>query len=160
MFTETQMEPKGTRPGLTAMKLKNKIFLGLLALGSVAFFANCRHHSIEDRSKWVTGKISDKLDLDKNQEAQLDKIRDEVVAKVKAQKPQRDQLAQEFQTLVKADKLDKTKLKDLQTKHDALHAEIENLVIDRMAELHASLKPEQREKAANAIQKLRDHMAR
>jgi hypothetical protein len=48
MFTETQMEPKGTRPGLTAMKLKNKIFLGLLALGSVAFFANCRHHSIED----------------------------------------------------------------------------------------------------------------
>lgn len=121
--------------------------------------ANCRHpgRSLEKRAEWITDKIESKLDLDKSQTQTLGQIRDELVAKAKSNKPQMTQISTEFEALVRSDSMDKNKLKDLQKRREAIHAEMENLLVEKIVTFHAVLKPEQRAKAADSIKDLREH---
>ncbi|MCE9599057.1 MAG: Spy/CpxP family protein refolding chaperone [Spirochaetia bacterium] len=138
-----------------------KKMYALIAIATVAVLvgANCRHpgRSLEKRAEWITEKIDSKLDLNSSQKQELDQIRNELVAKVKSNKPQMEQIATEFETLVRADSMDKSKLKDLQKRRDAIHAEMESLMLDKIVKFHAVLKPEQRAKAADSIKDLREH---
>jgi len=140
--------------------MRKGMIFGALVLGSAAVFTNChRHKTIEERSEWISGKVASKLDLNDVQKKELEKIRVDVVQQFKSEKPQMQQISGEFETMIRSDSIDKAKLKDLQKRRDALHADMENLMIEKVVQLHAVLTPQQRAKAADTIKEFREHFA-
>ena len=140
---------------------KRILALGLIGLAMGAVFAGCRHHrSMEDKANWVTNRVSSKLDLDDKQEQTLDRIKTELVAKYKSQAAERARLGTDIEALVRSAQIDKAKVKELQTRHQALHSEMEGLLAEKIVEFHAVLKPEQRNKAADIFRDFREKMMR
>jgi len=113
---------------------------------------------MEDKANWVTGRVSSKLDLDDKQEQTLDRIKTELVAKYKSQAAERARLGTDIEALVRSAQIDKVKVKELQTRHQALHSEMESLFAEKIVEFHAVLKPEQRNKAADIFRDFREKM--
>ena len=138
---------------------KRILAVGLIGLAAGALFVGCRHHrSMEDRASWVTNRVSSKLDLDDKQEQTLERIKTELVAKYKSQAAERAKLGTDVEALVRSAQIDKAKVKELQTRHQALHNEMESLFAEKIVEFHAVLKPEQRNKAADIFREFREKM--
>ncbi len=140
---------------------KGFLAIGLIGLAAGVLFAGCRHHrSMEDRADWMANRVSSKLDLDDKQEQTLSRIKDELVSKHKSQAAERARLATDAETLIRSAQMDKAKVKELQTRHQALHGEMETLLAEKIIEFHAVLKPEQRNKAADILRDFREKMMR
>ncbi len=136
------------------------IFLRMLivmaSLASVAAVTNCRpwkHKSPEERAEWMAKRITKELDLNDAQKQVLNKIKDEIVARMKAEKSDRALQFKEMTGLLRADTIDKTKLAALRKSHEAQRESMEALFVEKALELHKVLTPEQRNKAADLIEK-------
>lgn len=148
----TQHRGRGLRKTLTV--------LGLMA--TVALFAYCRpwkHKSPEERAEWVTKRISKELDLTDSQKQTLTKIKEELLAKHKADKPARDAHFKEMTALVQAESIDTAKLQDLKKRHLAHREAMENLFLEKVVEFHKVLTPEQKLKAAKELEKHAKHFS-
>lgn len=142
--------------------MKKKIIaIALAVLAGGAVMAGCRHsRSMDDRADWLANRVSSKLDLDDKQEQVLDRIKGELVAKYRSQKDERAKLATEAESMIRSAQLDRAKVKDLQSRHQALHNEMETLFAEKIVEFHAVLKPDQRNKAADILREFREKMTR
>lgn len=130
------------------------------ALTLVATLLYCRkHRSAEERAEWMTKRITKELDLNDSQKAKLQTIKDEILARHKASKEPRAALMQEAITLVRSDALDKAKVADLKKRHAQLHNARKDFFIEKVIEFHKVLTPEQRNKAADLMQKFSKHFS-
>ncbi|MDF3819938.1 Spy/CpxP family protein refolding chaperone [Leptospira sp. 96542] len=146
------------------MKSLKKIFRITTLVGFVfAFglvFANCRgHHSFEKRVEWVASKLTSKLDLDESQIAKLGTIKSEIIAKHKELKPKHMNWASEIAKQVRQEKIDSKVLDKMSSEKDVRHQEMRKFFHAKLVEFHAILKPEQREKFAELIEKFSKHHA-
>lgn len=139
--------------------LNKRVILIAVLIAVSGFLVSCqKHRGIEGKAEWISDRISDKLDLNETQEKELNRIRDEVVAKFKAQKPVHLQVSSDFIALVKSDSMDKAKLNDLKNKHGKLSDEMDNFLAEKIIEFHKVLNPEQRMKAAEYLQKFHNRL--
>mgnify|MGYP003597251757 CR=1 FL=1 len=130
------------------------------ALMSVAAVTNCRpwkHKSPEERAEWMAKKISKELDLNDAQKQVLNKIKDEIVAKHKAEKSNRDLQFAELTKLIRSETIDNKKLTELRQRHRAERETMEAMFVEKALELHKVLTPEQRNKAADLLEKHMKH---
>lgn len=135
-------------------KMIKPILFSLIAVTAFAFVSNCRgHHNFEKRMEWVAGKLTSKLDLDDAQKAKLESIKKDLVAKHKELKPKRDAWMTEVISQIRKDTVDVKSLDKLSTEQDARHIEMRKFFQTKMIEFHAVLKPEQREKLAELVEK-------
>lgn len=135
-------------------KTSKMILFSIVAMAGLVFASNCRgHHSFEKRMEWVADKLTSKLDLDETQIAKLNAIKSEVVAKHKELKPKRDAWMTEVISQIRKDSVDVKTLDKLSNEQDSRHVEMRKLFQAKMIEFHAVLKPEQREKLANLVEK-------
>lgn len=128
--------------------------IGTIVLATT--FVYCRpwrNKSPEERAEWITKKITKELDLTESQKNELTRIKEEILAKHRAEKAQRDAQFQELAALVKSDTIDKAKLAELKKKHLALRNSTEDLFLEKGIEFHKILTPEQRVKASETMQK-------
>lgn len=126
----------------------------LITLIGTGLLTNChRHKSFEDRVEWISSKLSSKLDLDDSQQKTLDKIKKEIIAKKKDMHPQREKMMAEIIAEVKKDSFDKEKINTLFESKRAQQTEMRKFFIDKMAEFHAVLKPEQRKELGELMEK-------
>ncbi|MFO1472702.1 MAG: Spy/CpxP family protein refolding chaperone [Turneriella sp.] len=140
----------------TSKAILARVLIVIASLASVAAVTNCRpwkHKSPEERGEWMAKRIAKELDLNDSQKQVLNKIKDEIVARMKAEKSDRGQQLKEVTTLLRSDTIDNGKLTAIRKRHQAQRESMESLFVEKALELHKVLTPEQRNKAADLIEK-------
>lgn len=132
-----------------------KIIVTTLLVGSFAFlFGNCRgHKDFEKRIEWVASKLTSKLDLDETQKAKLGTIKAELIAKHKEMKPKQESWAKEMANQIRSEKIDTKYLDKMSVERESRHQEMRKFFQTKLVEFHAVLRPEQREKFAELVEK-------
>ncbi|MDZ4726330.1 MAG: Spy/CpxP family protein refolding chaperone [Leptospira sp.] len=136
------------------LKFSKLVFFILVSVAAFVFASNCRgHHNFEKRMEWVSEKLTSKLDLDEAQQTKLQSIKTELVAKHKELKPKRDAWMTEVISQIRKDTVDVKSLEKVSAEQDVRHIEMRKFFQAKMIEFHAVLKPEQREKLAELVEK-------
>jgi protein CpxP len=136
--------------------------LGLIAAlagtGAMAgVMTGCHGHGPEGRAEWVTAKISSKLDLNDQQKAKLDEVKTAILDARKQHAADRVQGKEELKKLVLSDKLDAAQTKALlERRHQSMESNFDP-IFAKVQAFHASLTPEQKQKAADVIDKFASH---
>jgi Spy/CpxP family protein refolding chaperone len=105
---------------------------------------------------FLFGRIVEKLNLTDNQKAQVEKIRDEIRAKMESRKDTRGNMMEEFANEFKKDNLDRSKLIELDQKREQNKQEMKDFMMDKLVEFHNLLTPEQRNKAVELMQDMKN----
>lgn len=135
---------------------KYKKLFAVLALTALAGMNACRpwkHKSPEERAEWIVKRITKELELNDAQKQTLGRIKDEFIAKHKADRPQMEAQFNALGELVRSDSIDQAKLKELRKKHQAHRESMETFFVEKATEFHRVLTSEQRVKAADLMQK-------
>lgn len=121
-------------------------------------FARHIHKFADGPGDFIIERLSENLNLDAAQIAQLEKIKDEIKAKMEANKPgkdQRESMLNEFAEEFKKDNLDRNKLKELEDRKEMKMQEMKDFMMDKIIEFHNLLTPEQRIKAADNMKEMK-----
>jgi Spy/CpxP family protein refolding chaperone len=105
---------------------------------------------------FLMGMVVEKLDLNSDQKAQVEKLRTEIREKMEAKKDNRESMMNEFANEFKKDNMDRNKLKELDQKREQNMQEMKDFMMDKMIEFHNILTPDQRVKAIDAMKELKD----
>lgn len=105
---------------------------------------------------FIMGKLVEDLDLTVDQKNQVDKIRDEIKAKMEEKKKDRGSHIEEMEQMFRSDTFDKQKALDFAKQRDAQREEMRSFMIDEMAKFHSILTPDQRNKAADKMKEFRE----
>ncbi len=127
----------------------------LISIGTCSGHQHRKYHHapIEKRAEWISKKITKKLELDDNQKKVLDKIKNEIVQKSREMRGTRKLIFKELLSQVKEDELDKEKLNKLINSQQKKIKKFRIFLIDKAHEFHKVLKPEQKQKLYNFLEK-------
>jgi Spy/CpxP family protein refolding chaperone len=142
------------KKGLTIAAICVFISAGLI-------FSGCRSHSDQGRAEFMVDYIAETLDLTDQQRAQLDRIKEEFVAKAETMRADKKAMHDAFMAELRKEEIDPQRLKGLIAQKQEQMTEILDLAVTRLAEFHRTLTPEQREKLVSKLewfhQKHEDH---
>ena len=127
------------------------LLIGILISG-VGLFSGCRRHSHGHKAEFMVDYISEALDLNESQQAQLDQIKDELMAKAKGMHADKESLHEELVTQLRSKEIDQVRVKAVIAEHREKMDEIIDLVVVRLAEFHKTLTAEQKEKLIAKIE--------
>jgi len=127
------------------------LLIGMLISG-VGLFSGCRRHSHGHKAEFMVDYISEALDLNESQQAQLDQIKDELMAKAKGMHADKESLHEELVTQLRSEEIDQARVKAVIAEHREKMDEIIDLVVVRLAEFHKTLTAEQKEKLIAKIE--------
>ena len=127
------------------------LIIGMLISG-VALFSGCRRHSNAHKVEFMVDYISETLDLNESQRAQLDQIKDELMAKAQQMHADKESMHGELVAQLRSEEIDQKRVKVLIAEHRAKMDEIVDLIVVRLAEFHKTLTPEQKEKLIAKIE--------
>ncbi|MGA6827503.1 Spy/CpxP family protein refolding chaperone [Nitrospira sp. NS4] len=131
-----------------------RVVVGILVIAGALAAAAChRHHTPAERADWMTGKIAKELKLDEQQKAKLAAVRDEVLAARAESKKERRAMMEEVIAQVQSERLDQAKVSQLFEQHQAGQTRMLTRVLPKVAEWHASLRPEQKAEAVEHLRK-------
>ncbi|HRC44864.1 MAG TPA: Spy/CpxP family protein refolding chaperone [Nitrospira sp.] len=134
-----------------------RVVVGTLVMAGALVGAGChRHHTPSERADWMTSKIAKHLDLDDQQKAKLMVVRDEMVAARAESQQEHKAIMEEVIAQVQRDRLDQAKLTQLMERHQAEQKHVMQRVLPKVAEWHATLRPEQKAEAMEHLRKWMD----
>lgn len=107
----------------------------------------------EQKMNWVVEKVTDKLELDKDQENKLRDLVATVHETRKAQSEKRKAQTEEFKALLLSEKLDKTASRKLFDQRQTAMSESFDPVFEKLQVFHASLTAEQKKEAVKYLEK-------
>jgi protein CpxP len=137
----------------------NLIFpLILSAWAAVFLLTSCHHHPGGDPHKMadhVVKMMRDKLDLTVDQTAKVQVLANEVADTVQARRAKHSEGGEhgEFIKQLRSNTVDTAALSQDMLKREAKFQEMHGFIIQKFAELHAILTPEQRGKLADFLEK-------
>jgi Spy/CpxP family protein refolding chaperone len=136
----------------------------LFIIGGIAGFGFAKSSLDKFREHGPFGFMSERiiteLNLTEQQKTEVNKIRDEVSAKMDANRQKRQGMAQEMENMFRGDTFDSQKALELTKQHEADREEMHTFMIDEMAKFHSILTPEQRNKAADMMKEKRENMGK
>lgn len=137
-----------------ALRSTFRVVVGILVItGGLAAAACHRHHTPAERAEWMTGKVAKHLDLDDQQKAKLAVVKDEILAARAESKKERRAMMDEVIAQVQSDRLDQAKVTQLFEQHQAGQTRMMQRVLPKVADWHASLRPEQKAEAVEHLRK-------
>jgi Spy/CpxP family protein refolding chaperone len=101
-------------------------------------------------------KIAKELDLNEQQKAEVEKIKNEIKTKMESRKQNREDRFDEFANLFNSDRLDKAALNSLYQKHESDRQEMREFFMDELIKFHSILTPAQRTKAVEKMKEKKD----
>jgi Spy/CpxP family protein refolding chaperone len=125
------------------------VVVGLLSWGS-----GYAYRSPERRMAW----IAKRLNLDEQQTAKLQAVHEAMLQAREQFHKERAELFEELAVQIKSEHLDEAKVLQLLEQRQALMSQIAPQVIAKVAELHASLTPEQKAKVVEHLERFKDRM--
>ena len=127
--------------------------IAIISIVSAGFAFKVKEFRDHGPFGFIMNKIVKELDLNTEQKAAIDKIQEEVKAKMDENKKERENHMSEFGNLFKQDKLDKDQLMTLSKNHDTKREEMKSFFMDELIKVHSILTPDQRTKG---VEKMRD----
>ena len=127
------------------------ILIGFL-VSAALLFSGCRSHSPDHKAEFMVDYISETLDLNDNQRAHLDGIKEEFLAKAKEMHARKEAMHTEFKAELLKEEIDQQRVKALIAQKREHMTEIIDLAVVRLAEFHATLTPEQKEKLVDKLE--------
>ena len=127
------------------------LIIGVL-ISSLGLFSGCRRSSHAYKAEFMVDYISETLDLDDNQQAQLNQIKDELMAKVGQMRADRASMQEELLAQLRSEEIDQARIKAMIAERRAQMDAIIDLIVVRLAEFHKTLTPEQKEKLVAKIE--------
>lgn len=142
--------------------MKRTYHLVLMPLLAISL-ANCmgwKNATPEEKAERVAEFLEYKLDLDESQMVTLNRIRQELLVEYKQLKPDMISVVQEAKKQAAAETFDTSNLLRMHADNNQKRARIIQLAIQKSAELHAVLRPEQRQKLVKLLEKVEKKMSR
>ncbi len=102
-------------------------------------------------------KMTKDLDLNADQKSQVDKIKDEIKAKMDANKQDHKQSAEDFSNMFRQNTLDKQQVLDLESKREKDREDMKSFMVDELIKFHDLLTQSQRDKVADKIKEFSQH---
>jgi len=130
------------------------ILFAILAIKGIAF-ARHIHKFADNPHRFIMEMISENLNLNQNQKAQVDRIHDQIKERMESKKPDREAMFEQFANEFKKDNLDVNKLKEFSQKKDQDMESMKDFMMEKMVEFHNILTPEQRNKAVENIKEMK-----
>ena len=127
------------------------LLIGMLVSGA-ALFSGCRRHSHGHKAEFMVDYISETLDLNESQQAQLDQIKDALMEKARLMHADKESMREELVTQLRSEEIDQVRVKAVIAEHREKIDEIIDLIVVRLAEFHKTLTPEQKEKLIAKIE--------
>ena len=134
--------------------VKKGLYLSLITvlLIGIAGFAGCRRHSPENKAEFMVDYVAETLDLNDDQRAHLDQIKDEMLDKAIEMRADKKTMYLELVAQLRSEQIDQERLKAMAADHRIKMETLIDLGIKRLAEFHATLSAEQREKAVDKLE--------
>ena len=142
---------------------------GLMLLGTVIAVGASRNHSgwcgLHDggfmSSHWgkrhdgqrKIDRITEKLDLNETQKARLQGVQDSLGEVREAMSQARVQTFNEVLDLISSETLDQSQVHGIVKRHQSIVEDFTPIVIEKIANFHAALTPEQKSRAAEFLEK-------
>jgi Spy/CpxP family protein refolding chaperone len=127
------------------------LLIGMLISG-VSLFSGCRRHSHGHKAEFMVDYISETLDLNDTQQAQLNQIKDDVMTKARQMRTDKESMREEFVAQLRSEEIDEVRVKAVIAEHRAQMDEVVDLIVVRLSEFHKTLTPEQKEKLVAKIE--------
>ena len=131
--------------------------VGFLVLSGILFGGCIRKRIMcstpEQRAEFIVDRISSSLDLSKEQVGKLNKIKEEILARIKSRPNDREAFHNELIGLVKSDKLDRNMIENFIGKREERMKELKPFLLDKLVEFHSILTPEQRNRIVEKLDK-------
>ncbi len=133
----------------------------LVLLVIVKLFSGCSHRSHfckahsshEKKANWMMKKIAKELKLNEQQKVELERIKDEIMAKKAEFKVNHQEIKNAVLSQVKSDSIDQAALNGLFGDKELEFKEMRAFLVDKFAEFHSILTPEQRLKLAEKMER-------
>ena len=126
--------------------------VGITVLGLLAF-TGCRKHASGLHGELAIDYLTESIDLDEAQQAQLESYRNEIMQQARQMHTGKKQIFEELVLQVKSEAIDRQKLKDAVAQQRVQMVDMIDLVINRLADFHSTLTPEQKEKLVAKLEK-------
>ena len=97
--------------------------------------------------------LTEVMDLTDQQQETLEEIKNEIMQKAKDMRAEHESMRENIVAQLKSDAINKEQLKADIAQHRVQMDGLIELAIDRLAEFHQTLTPEQKEKLVNKIEK-------
>lgn len=138
------------------MKKWGIIITTLLMAGGLLLFGGCRHGHKDDQAHvdFVIDYLGEVLDLDQAQQEKLEKIRMELTPRIAALRDARQKMHPMVKEQLAAERIDTGAVKEAIGEHRRQLDQVIDLAVDRFAEFHAILTPEQRQKLIAKLEKM------
>jgi Spy/CpxP family protein refolding chaperone len=130
--------------------------LTLLIALSALVITGC-YRTPEQRAEHFVQHMASELKLNDAQTAQLEKIKDEFLAKRPEMARMREETLKEANELMRSPEIDRSKLNALTEKNTAQADDMIRFISAKFVEIHDMLTPEQREKLVSHIEKYMSH---
>lgn len=127
---------------------------GIVGLGFASGFRD--KHRGDGHFRFMLDKVAGELNLTEQQKTEVNKIKDEIKAKMDEKKKSRQDNAAEFEQMFRGDTFDKQKMLDFAKMRETNREEMRTFMVDEMAKFHALLTPDQRNKAADLMKEHRE----
>lgn len=133
----------------------------LLILFIILIIAGCARHrfykaSPEKKVEIIIKKITKELNLDEQQQTKLNQIKKELLSKHKAFHGMHSEFTEEMRAQISSSQIDQDKLNALFTEKEDQFSEMRTFAINKFAEFHAMLTPEQRIKLVEHMDKFKE----
>ena len=127
------------------------LLIGILIAG-LGLFTGCRRSSPAHKAEFMVDYISETLDLDATQQAQLNQIKDELMEKAQQMRAGRASMYGEIIAQLRSEEIDQARVMAIIAERRAQMNELIDLLVVRLAEFHKTLTQEQKEKLVAKIE--------
>lgn len=121
-------------------------------VSAALIFTGCRAHSPHGKAEFMVDYIAETLDLNDQQRAQLDDIKAEFLAKAGELHANREAMRAELMAELRKEEIDQQRIKALISQKREQMADMMDLAVDRLAEFHRTLSPDQKEKLVSKLE--------
>jgi Spy/CpxP family protein refolding chaperone len=149
---------KGRKKFIIASLIVLFVITGIFGIGFAQGFRD--KHKGGDPLRFMLEKVAKQLDLNDQQQAEVNKIKDEIKAKMDENMQKRKDQMGEMEKMFRGDTFDKQKVMDLDKMRETNREEMRTFMIDEMAKFHALLTPDQRNKAADLMKEKQEKMGK
>lgn len=138
------------------MKKLTILIATLLLGGSMLLFNGCKHGHLDKEShiEFAIDYLNDILDLNESQQAQLESIKKDLVPEFTVLQETRQKMHPMLKEQLASEKIDTAVVKQAIADHRLQLDQVIDHVVDRFAEFHATLSPEQRNKLIGKLEKM------
>jgi protein CpxP len=140
--------------GIMLKKGLSILLIGILIAG-LGLFSGCRRSAHDHKAEFLVDYISETLDLDDSQKAQLNQIKNELMAKVRQMRAGKDSMFEELVAQLRSEEIDQARVKALIAERRAQMDEFVDLLVVRLAEFHKTLTQEQKDTLVAKIETFR-----